>query len=129
MTADHAGAGQVLTAGSPVPVIQTQSFCFSYPGANRPAVRDVAFAVERGEIFGFLGPSGAGNATLPFDDTTLLDSAKVGILSGSILSGVVGAIVLRRGTRSASPRPLTAGGLAKHTEDLVGGGVRPEPPS
>ena len=44
-------------------VIQTQSFSFSYPGANRPAVRDVAFAVERGEIFGFLGPSGAGKST------------------------------------------------------------------
>ena len=68
-------------------------------------------------------------ATLAFDGTTLLDSAKVGILGGSILSGVVGAIVLRRGTRPTSPRPLSAGGLAKHTEDLVGGGVRPEPPS
>ena len=40
-------------------------------------------------------------ATLAFDGTTLLDSAKVGILGGSIVSGVVGAIVLRRGTRSA----------------------------
>ena len=40
-------------------------------------------------------------ATLAFDGTTLLDSAKVGILSGSIVSGVVGATVLRRGTRSA----------------------------
>ena len=39
-------------------------------------------------------------ATLAFDGTTLLDSAKVGILGGSIVSGVVGAIVLRRGTRS-----------------------------
>ena len=40
-------------------------------------------------------------ATLAFGGTTLLDSAKVGILGGSIVSGVVGAIVLRRGTRSA----------------------------
>jgi NhaA family Na+:H+ antiporter len=40
-------------------------------------------------------------ATLAFDGTTLLDSAKVGILSGSILAGVVGAIIVRRGTRSA----------------------------
>jgi fluoroquinolone transport system ATP-binding protein len=63
MTADDAGALHVRTAGSTGPVIQTQSLCFSYPGANRPAVRDVAFAVERGEIFGFLGPSGAGKST------------------------------------------------------------------
>ena len=40
-------------------------------------------------------------ATLAFDGTNLLDSAKVGILAGSILSGVVGAMVVRRGTRSA----------------------------
>jgi NhaA family Na+:H+ antiporter len=40
-------------------------------------------------------------ATLAFDGTNLLDSAKVGILAGSILSGAVGAIVVRRGTGSA----------------------------
>ena len=40
-------------------------------------------------------------ATLAFEGTTLLDSSKVGILGGSILSGVVGAVIVRRGTRSA----------------------------
>ena len=65
MTAGDAGALHVLMAGSTGPVIQTQSFRFSYPGADRPAVRDVTFAVERGEIFGFLGPSGAGKSTDP----------------------------------------------------------------
>jgi NhaA family Na+:H+ antiporter len=40
-------------------------------------------------------------ATLAFEGTTLLDSAKIGILSGSILSGVVGGMIVRRGTRSA----------------------------
>ncbi len=40
-------------------------------------------------------------ATLAFGGTNLLDAAKVGILGGSILSGTVGAIVVRRGTRSA----------------------------
>ena len=40
-------------------------------------------------------------ATLAFGDTTLIDSAKVGILSGSVLAGVVGAVVLRVSTRSA----------------------------
>ena len=41
---------------------------------------------------------------LAFQGTNLLDSAKVGILAGSILSGVVGAIVVRLGTRSARQR-------------------------
>ena len=40
-------------------------------------------------------------ATLAFQGTDLLDSAKVGILGGSIVAGVVGAIVVRLGTRSA----------------------------
>ena len=40
-------------------------------------------------------------ATLAFQGTNLLDSAKVGILAGSILAGIVGAIAVRRGTRSA----------------------------
>jgi fluoroquinolone transport system ATP-binding protein len=48
---------------STAPIIETNSFHFSYPGAVRPAVRNLTFAVERGEIFGFLGPSGAGKST------------------------------------------------------------------
>jgi fluoroquinolone transport system ATP-binding protein len=49
-----------------VAVIFVHSFGFTYPGAQRPAVRDVAFSVEPGEIFGFLGPSGAGKASESF---------------------------------------------------------------
>ena len=43
--------------------IDACTFSFSYPGADRPAVRGVTFAVHRHEIFGFLGPSGAGKST------------------------------------------------------------------
>ena len=59
-------------------------------------------------------------ATLAFEGTNLLDSAKVGILGGSLLAGVVGAIVLRRGTRgrrayeSCSSRSCPNQGLADH---------------
>jgi len=40
-------------------------------------------------------------AMLAFERTPLLDSAKVGILGGSILAGIVGTIVLRLGSRVA----------------------------
>jgi NhaA family Na+:H+ antiporter len=40
-------------------------------------------------------------ATLAFHGTTLLDSAKIGILGGSLLAGIIGVIVLRRGTHGS----------------------------
>jgi fluoroquinolone transport system ATP-binding protein len=56
------------------PVIQTERFGFSYPGAALPAVCDLTFAVQRHEIFGFLGPSGAGKSTT--------QNLLIGLLSG-----------------------------------------------
>ena len=50
-------------------------------------------------------------ATLAFDGTTLLDAAKFGILTGSLLAGIVGAVVVRRGTsmRNSSEKWMRAG--------------------
>jgi len=45
------------------PVIDVAALHYTYPGAGRAAVRDLQFAVTEGEIFGFLGPSGAGKTT------------------------------------------------------------------
>jgi ABC-type multidrug transport system fused ATPase/permease subunit len=58
----HFAARQSCYSPPHVAVIDVHSFGFTYPGAQRPAVRDVAFSVEPGEIFGFLGPSGSGLA-------------------------------------------------------------------
>ena len=51
------------SAAADDPVIETEAFRFSYPGAKRPAVLDITFAVQRHEVFGFLGPNGAGKST------------------------------------------------------------------
>jgi NhaA family Na+:H+ antiporter len=40
-------------------------------------------------------------AALAFERTPLLDSAKVGILSASVVSGMIGAVILRRSTHNA----------------------------
>ena len=37
---------------------------FTYPGADRPALQNIAFDVEPGEIIALVGPSGAGKTTL-----------------------------------------------------------------
>ena len=44
-------------------VIEVRDLHYTYPGAALPAVHDMTFDVGRGEIFGFLGPSGAGKTT------------------------------------------------------------------
>ncbi len=44
-------------------VIRVRGLTFTYPKSSEPAVRGMDFAVSRGEIFGFLGPSGAGTST------------------------------------------------------------------
>ncbi len=44
-------------------MITVDNLTFTYPGADRPAVRELGFHVAREEILGFLGPSGAGKST------------------------------------------------------------------
>lgn len=43
-------------------MIEVKDLAFSY--TTEPFIVDVAFSVEKGQIFGFLGPSGAGKSTL-----------------------------------------------------------------
>jgi len=45
-------------------VIRVRDLTFTYPRASSPAVRDVSFEVAKGNILGFLGPSGAGKTTV-----------------------------------------------------------------
>ncbi len=44
-------------------MIEVKDLFFSYPRSNREAIRGIDFSIKRGEIFGFLGPSGAGKTT------------------------------------------------------------------
>ncbi len=43
--------------------IRVRDLAFTYPGSGRPAIERMSFEVARGEVFGFLGPSGAGKTT------------------------------------------------------------------
>ena len=44
-------------------MIEVTNLSMTYPGAPVPAVRNISFSITKGEIFGFLGPSGAGKTT------------------------------------------------------------------
>lgn len=45
-------------------IIRFEHVSYTYPGADIPAVRDVSFSIEEGEIVLVTGPSGAGKTTL-----------------------------------------------------------------
>lgn len=44
-------------------MINVQNLHFSYPKSNIEVIKDLNFSISKGEIFGFLGPSGAGKTT------------------------------------------------------------------
>lgn len=44
-------------------MISVEELTYTYPSGSTPAVRELTFDVEQGEVFGFLGPSGAGKTT------------------------------------------------------------------
>ncbi|NNF56779.1 MAG: ABC transporter ATP-binding protein [Rhodothermaceae bacterium] len=44
-------------------MLDVRALSYTYPGTETPAIRDLAFAIAPGEIFGFLGPSGSGKST------------------------------------------------------------------
>ena len=44
-------------------MIQVENLSYSYSGSKEPAVKGLDFEIRKGEIFGFLGPSGAGKTT------------------------------------------------------------------
>ena len=37
-------------------MIQVEDLCFRYPRAEQDAVEQLSFAIDPGEVFGFLGP-------------------------------------------------------------------------
>ncbi|MCP4361306.1 MAG: ABC transporter ATP-binding protein [Chloroflexi bacterium] len=44
-------------------MIQVNDLTFSYVSAEKPAIQNLNFEIQPGEIFGFLGPSGSGKTT------------------------------------------------------------------
>jgi fluoroquinolone transport system ATP-binding protein len=44
-------------------MIDVKNLSYTYPKSNQPALRGLNFAIQPGEVFGFLGPSGSGKST------------------------------------------------------------------
>ena len=94
---------------------------FTYPGASRPALRDVSFRARPGQVVAIVGPSGAGKSTLarllmrwyePSSGDIRLDGHAF-IRSVRLPSAVTSPIFLRRPSfsmRPCAPTCATAGG-------------------
>ncbi|WP_159945641.1 MULTISPECIES: ABC transporter ATP-binding protein [unclassified Nocardiopsis] len=63
-------------------VVTVEDLRVRYPGSAEPAVEGMSFSVARGEVFGFLGPTGAGKSTTQRVLTRLLRryQGRVGVL-------------------------------------------------
>lgn len=44
-------------------MIKVEGLDYTYKESGKNAVRGVSFGIDKGEVFGFLGPSGAGKTT------------------------------------------------------------------
>src|SRR5258708_31843796 len=64
-----------------------------YPGAQRNAVDDISFSVQRGETFGLLGPNGAGKTTtIGILTTSVLPNAGRATIAGiDVVANPIGA--------------------------------------
>lgn len=67
-----------------MPAIDVRSLTYSYPGARSPALKDISFQVEAGQLAALIGANGAGKSTLCLALAGLIPSLFHGQMQGSV---------------------------------------------
>jgi ATP-binding cassette subfamily B protein len=95
---------QVTAAGRAAPLlggIEIRHLTFTYPGAERPVLKDVSLRIEAGQTVAFVGATGSGKSTLiallprlhePPPGTVLIDGIDVREIPLSMLRGAIGFV-------------------------------------
>jgi PrtD family type I secretion system ABC transporter len=56
--------GKAMALPAPSGSLRVEGLAYVHPGASKPALRNIAFAVEPGDVLGLIGPTAAGKTTL-----------------------------------------------------------------
>lgn len=120
-TAPGAAAMKLDTAAAGgVSVIKAQDVSFSWPGAEKPLIRDFTTTILRGERIGLLGRNGAGKTTL----LNLL-TGRLAPTSGTIQIGTRVEMAFFDQLRTEMKGDLTvAENIASDRDEVVVGGVK-----
>ena len=67
------------------PVLEFKNVTWTYEDMDHPALRDVSFTVDRGELVGIVGVNDAGKSTLCRLCNGLIPNSFIGQLTGDVL--------------------------------------------
>jgi ABC-2 type transport system ATP-binding protein len=86
------------------PAITVRNLTKRYKKSSRPAVDDISFDVQPGELFAFLGPNGAGKTTTISILTTILAKTSGSVtIDGHDLDGYPAGVRPRIGIKFQKP--------------------------
>jgi energy-coupling factor transport system ATP-binding protein len=66
-------------------IVEFRAVTFSYPRADKPAIKDISFSLYPGEFSAMIGPTGAGKSTLCYCFNGVVPQLFSGTLNGTVI--------------------------------------------
>ena len=65
-------------------ILEVEQLTYTYPGRSAPALQDITFQAEAGQMIGIIGPNGSGKSTLCLALAGMIPSLYNGTIQGSV---------------------------------------------